>query len=150
MSTLVSQVAEACFDENGDYHPEFKEFLYRLGVVTFCTDISLPKSSSKQFSVLCFGDLFEVIERGMDDEFLLDLRWAISEKIDYKIKMSVEAINKRMIEMFNNIDGIVESLNGINSVISDQDLKNFIDTISSDKFELDEAAVAEAIVNLRK
>lgn len=147
---FVSQVADASFDENGDYHPEFREFLYRQGVVIYFTNINLPKDSAKQFDFLYSGDFFSTIENNIDEEFLFDIRCAIEQKIEYRIKMSVEAINKMTIERFNSFDGLLSDLENIGAMLSDEDLKKLIEVVSSDKFEVDEGALAKAIVELRK
>lgn len=150
MSAFVSQVAEACFDEGGDYHPEFRELLFKSGVLTFFTNINLPENSADQFDLIYSDDLYSEIERGIDEELLYDIDVAVNKKIDYLIKMRVEAINKRTIEMFNSFDGIMSDLENIGSMISDEELKKLIDVLSSDKFSINENAIAEAIVNMRK
>ena len=54
------------------------------------------------------------------------------------------------IERFNSFDGLLSDLENIGAMLSDEDLKKLIEVVSSDKFEVDEGALAKAIVELRK
>lgn len=151
MSALVTAVAENCFSEDDNsYHPEFKDFLFKLGVITYFTNISLPEDSEKQFKLIERGDLYTAIEVYIDEEFLFDINFAIDEKIKYLIKMNVETVNARIMEQYDSVEDVVQKLAEISETITDDDIKKLIDVFTGDHFEVNEAALAEAIVNLRK
>lgn len=145
MSAFVSEVSAACFDKENEFHPEFREFLFKLGVITYFTNINLPKSSAKQFEVVYADGLYSTIERHIDEDLLYDIDCAISRKIDYLVKKQVEAINKKLIDQFSSMEGFINQLSGMFDGVTDEDLKRLMDAMPEDGF--DEKKIVEAVLD---
>ena len=61
---MVNDIANNCYDENGDYHPEFFDIAYKIALIEYYTNISTDiKDSVNQMHILCEStNLIEEIE----------------------------------------------------------------------------------------
>ena len=51
---MVNDIANNCYDENGDYHPEFFDIAYKIALIEYYTNISTDiKDSVNQIHILC-------------------------------------------------------------------------------------------------
>ena len=62
---MVNDIANNCYDENGDYHPEFFDIAYKIALIEYYTNISTDiKDSVNQIHILCENtNIIEEIER---------------------------------------------------------------------------------------
>ena len=62
---MVNDIANNCYDENGDYHPEFFDIAYKIALIEYYTNISTDiKDSVNQMHILCENtNLIEEIEK---------------------------------------------------------------------------------------
>lgn len=62
---MVNDIANNCYDENGDYHPEFFDIAYKIALIEYYTNISTDiKDSVNQIHILCENtNLIEEIEK---------------------------------------------------------------------------------------
>ena len=62
---MVNDIANNCYDDNGDYHPEFFDIAYKIALIEYYTNISTDiKDSVNQIHILCENtNLIEEIER---------------------------------------------------------------------------------------
>ena len=62
---MVNDIANNCYDENGDYHPEFFDIAYKIALIEYYTHISTDiKDSVNQMHILCENtNLIEEIEK---------------------------------------------------------------------------------------
>ena len=62
---MVNDIANNCYDENGDYHPEFFDIAYKIALIEHYTNISTDiKDSVNQMHILCENtNLIEEIEK---------------------------------------------------------------------------------------
>lgn len=61
---MVNDIANNCYDENGDYHPEFFDIAYKIALIEYYTNINTDiKDSVNQMHILCEStNLIEEIE----------------------------------------------------------------------------------------
>lgn len=62
---IVNDIANNCYDENGDYHPEFFDIAYKIALIEYYTNISTDiKDSVNQIHILCENtNIIEEIEK---------------------------------------------------------------------------------------
>lgn len=62
---MVNDIANNCYDEIGDYHPEFFDIAYKIALIEYYTNISTDiKDSVNQMHILCENtNLIEEIEK---------------------------------------------------------------------------------------
>ena len=66
---VVNDIANECYDDNGDYHPEFFDIAYKIALIEYYTNISTDiKDSVNQIHILCEStNLIEEIENLIGD-----------------------------------------------------------------------------------
>lgn len=66
-SQMANDIANHCYDENGNYHPEFFDMAYKLTLIEYYTNINTDiKDSVNQMHILCENtNLIEEIEKAV-------------------------------------------------------------------------------------
>ena len=66
---MVNDIANNCYDDNGDYHPEFFDIAYKIALIEHFTNINTDiKDSVNQMHILCEStNLIEEIESLLGD-----------------------------------------------------------------------------------
>ena len=66
---MVNDIASECYDENGNYHPEFFDIAYKIALIEHYTNINTDiKDSVNQMHILCEStNLIEEIESLLGD-----------------------------------------------------------------------------------
>ena len=88
---MVNDIANNCYDENGDYHPEFFDIAYKIALIEYYTNISTDiKDSVNQIHILCENtNLIEEIERfteGSVQQIWLDAKDIIEWRNEQSLK----------------------------------------------------------------
>ena len=60
MKAFVDGVVDASFDNDGDYMPEFTDWLIRTNMIQLYTNVRMPQSIEKQYDILYQTDLYQV------------------------------------------------------------------------------------------
>lgn len=152
---IIEQVADKCFDEDGNYYPEVKQMAYWLEYVKKDTDIADKYKLDEQaiYELMSqYGDIImEALYRANldNDEAwtnpVKDLEDLLDERIDYMKKLYLREKEFRPVERLNaildKIDGFVE---GIEAQSENLDLSK-IETILSQMKDMPEAFVKAAV-----
>ena len=66
---MVNDIASECYDEIGNYHPEFFDIAYKIALIEYYTNINTDiKDSVNQMHILCENtNLIEEIERFIEN-----------------------------------------------------------------------------------
>ena len=88
---MVNDIANNCYDENGDYHPEFFDIAYKIALIEYYTNISTDiKDSVNQMHILCEStNLIEEIEKyteGSVGQIWLDAKDIIEWRNEQSLK----------------------------------------------------------------
>ena len=88
---MVNDIANNCYDENGDYHPEFFDIAYKIALIEYYTNISTDiKDSVNQMHILCEStNLIEEIEKyteGSVEQIWLDAKDIIEWRNEQSLK----------------------------------------------------------------
>ena len=152
---IIEQVADKCFDEDGNYYPEVKQMAYWLEYVKKGTDIA-DKYKLDEHAIYelmsQYGDIImEALYRANldNDEAwtnpIKDLEDLLDERIDYMKKLYLREKEFRPVERLNaildKIDGFVE---GLEAQSENLDLSK-IETILSQMKDMPEAFVKAAV-----
>lgn len=152
---IIEQVADKCFDEDGNYYPEVKQMAYWLEYVKKGTDIADKYQLDEQaiYELMSqYGDIImEALYRANldNDEAwtnpVKDLEDLLDERIDYMKKLYLREKEFRPVERLNaildKIDGFVE---GLEAQSENLDLSK-IETILSQMKDMPEAFVKAAV-----
>lgn len=88
---MVNDIASECYDEFGNYHPEFFDIAYKIALIEYYTNINTDiKDSVNQMCILCESiNLIEEIERfteGSVQQIWLDAKDIINWRNEQSLK----------------------------------------------------------------
>ena len=88
---MVNDIANNCYDDNGDYHPEFFDIAYKIALIEYYTNINTDiKDSVNQMHILCEStNLIEEIERfteGSTQQIWLDAKDIVEWRNEQSLK----------------------------------------------------------------
>ncbi len=148
MLGLVKNVAESCFDDNGVYMPELRDFAFRVNVVGKYTDIAMPVGSDKQYALLYRTNLYSSIVSEIDEAQMAAVCEAIEEKIQYECDIQMRDIRVRLEKAIESLGAVADSSMTLFGNIGQDDMAKLVKVVSNSK--LDEAAVVEAFLSQSK
>ena len=108
---MVNDIANNCYDENGNYHPEFFDIAYSIALIAYYTNINTDvKDAVDQMHLLCentniISEIESAIE-GAAGQIRLDAK----EIIEWRNKQSLKA--NAWDEVADIISGILDQLAG--------------------------------------
>lgn len=90
-SQMANDIANHCYDKNGNYHPEFFDMAYKLTLIEYYTNINTDiKDSVNQMHILCEStNLIEEIERfteGSTQQIWLDAKDIVEWRNEQSLK----------------------------------------------------------------
>ena len=139
--SFVANVVESCINgENAEYLPESYDFAIRLNVIKFYTNLRLPSSMDKQYTLMYNTTAFDQVLR----EINIDQYASLTDAIDKKIKFTIDTMSSmyaskinEVIELFNdllessnevskNLDQgmVVDLMNKLNAKKATEDVNN--------------------------
>lgn len=152
---IIEQVADKCFDENGNYYPEVKQMAYWLEYVKKGTDIAdkYKLDDHAIYELMSqYGDIIaEALYRANldNDEAWTnpaeDLEEILDERIDYMKKLYLREKEFRPVEKLNAILGRVDRfMEGLEAQSENLDLSK-IETILYQMKDMPEAFTKAAV-----
>lgn len=127
MRVYVNGVVSACFNQDGSYQPEVKDFVRRALTVSLYTNISLPKNLNAQYDVVYGTDIVDIIYNHIDWQQHDEMSWAIDDRIGQLLKADVAALNKQKAELEETATKIQEMFEGIDP----QDIENMVSALTN-------------------
>ena len=106
MKAFVDGVVDASFDNDGDYMPEFTDWLIRTNMIQLYTNVRMPQNIEKQYDILYRTDLYEQIAGLVDQRQYAKIMEAIEHKLAYRRNSDVTAMRVQLsglIQQFENI-----------------------------------------------
>lgn len=133
--SIVDAVVNSCFQEDGAYMPELKEFALRAEIVERMSNVSLPRDTEEKYSILYDTDIYKEIIKHINTTQYIDVVSAIDEKIAATLRDNTLAINRRIDEIVSEFEKLEELLsNGLKN-ISSEDMANLIKTLGSGEID---------------
>ena len=109
---MVNDIANNCYDDNGDYHPEFFDIAYKIALIEYYTNISTDiKDSVNQIHILCENtNLIEEIERFVEGS---------TQQIWYDAKDIIDWRNEQSLKS-NAWDEVAYMMSGLLDKLADR------------------------------
>lgn len=141
MMSLVAEVADNCFLEDGRYVPEVMQALLDCGVVERYTNISLPSNLSARYELVTKSGVLDFILPKINSNQYNDIVVAVRDKVDYLCDANVAELHRAMDKMVDSMNKIQESTEIMFSSVSPEAVKAITEAVA------DEHALEERIVD---
>lgn len=128
--SFVDLCAGVCFGDDG-YKPEKLAFAIKTSVVSMYTNISLPENVEKQYDLIYQSDIIPTIMSRINREQYDEIIFAVNAKVRYLADSETAAFNRRIEELFSNLEGIEQRIGGVLSDFSGDDIKAVIKAVSN-------------------
>lgn len=139
----VRAMAELCFDENGVYRPEYREFSRRYSIVKYFTNIDIENITAQElFKTSQGNDWYYQIEKEVSNNPIwIELDTAVDRQIEYITLTKENAFDR----MCNKITELIESI-PVDQSQSVADIKEVINGLK----DVDKDAFVSAVINRHK
>ena len=125
MMRFVDSVVKTCFDDDGEYHPELKDFSIKYNIINQYTNIDMPDTSMDKYMIISSCGLVEsIVENIRDAKQLGRMVDAIDEKIDALVQSNISAVTRQINDLYSNIQNLTSQLESVFGNVSDEDMVN--------------------------
>lgn len=109
---IVRLTTSLCFDEDGEYMPEVKDFVMWSNIVDNYTDIELPEDIEVCAEVLIKTNLIETIKEYVSIEQIVAIQDAIDARIAIVIDAGNNVLMKQVLQSVTDMASMQEALEG--------------------------------------
>lgn len=139
---IINVIVDGCFNENGDYCPEFREIIRRYVILDYFTNIDVKNITLEEvFKDSQGGNWFEEIERIVTNlRIWSEIENAVDKKIEYRLMPTESAFDC----MCNKVVSFLES------IPTDTDTKQTLEEVGKvlDKLDtVDKTAFIDAVID---
>lgn len=134
MIAFADNVAECCFMEDGSFHPELKEFLFRCNVLTRYANFSLPENVEHKFELVYGTDAYDFVTQYVDERQLNMLDAAIYDKLNYLCDTNAAGLEKRMTEAVSAFEALQDKIADLFGGIDSDDMAKIASAMANGQF----------------
>lgn len=138
---FVDAVVNSCFDENGEYNPELRDFATRSMTILFYTNCDLPEDLSIQHTLLFNSTLYFDVLRHIDGSQFEKMIDAISEKINYRLNTNIKAFENKIKLLFDQIEEFSNSMSVLFDGVENKDVTSLFNAVADSAFNLDDTTL---------
>lgn len=143
---FINSVVETCFaDNNGANLLEAKDFVERCFILVMYSNFELPEDLESKYSLLYASDIISFILEHINTDQLNQMTTAIDNKIDYRLKSNVDAINKQMNELIKCFAELEDKMSSAFEGVDSDTVSKITSAITNGAF--DENKLVQAFVN---
>ena len=142
---MVKKVADACFDENGEFSPEVRDFALRLCCVEAYTNVRLPEDNVEhQYEIVGRSDLWYVMMREIDQGQMDEINNAIQDRIDARLDANRAAFEHEVNKMLDAVNEIGKQVSDLFNNVSTEDIQKLVGALG--EHGVDEEKIVQAVV----
>lgn len=141
MMSLVAEVADNCFMDDGRYIPEVMQPLLDCGVVERYTNINLPGSLEARYDLVMRSGILDFILPKINSNQYNDIVVAVRDRIDYMCDTNVTEFRNSLTEMVTSMNMLQEKTAELFGNINPEEVHSLLDAFGDSK------AVEERVVD---
>lgn len=141
---IVNKVADTCFDDEGNYSPDMKEFITKVSILSLYTDIELPESAEEQYAFVYATDVYQSVIEYIDNTQLSEIFDNIDKVIDYRICVSRDSMLSGISKAYARIEHMVDEFEEVFKGTDSGDIAALIRSMSD--LKIDEGKLVREII----
>ena len=146
---FVKYVTELCFAEDThEYLPEARDLAIKIFLIQHYTNIDLPDSLEERNKFIYETDIVQTVLNFVNPYQFNEIIRAIDLKIDYMADANIEAINKKMDELYKSFEELSNSLETVFGGINEDSMVDLVNAIKDGR--LDEGKLVEAYFDTKE
>lgn len=147
MMQFVNDVTNMCFDENGNYMPEIRDFAMRCSLLEMYVNLTLPKNVEDKYQIVYAFDGYKMIMGEIDKSQFDAMVNAIGEKIQYVVDANIETIKSKVVEMFSSLSELEGKFKSMFDGVDADTINKLAGAISGSR--LDEEKLVQAYMKVK-
>lgn len=141
---IVRKVADACFNDDGEYAPEVMGLAFRICVVESYTNIAMKEDPEWQNRLMYGTNLWDVVTAAISDDQLGMMEQSINRRIKARLDTNRAEFEHGVNEVINGMQQLSEQFNSMMAGVEPDDLKRMIQAIGENG--IDEGKIVQAVV----
>ena len=142
---MVKKVADACFDDNGEFSPEVRDFALRLCCVEAYTNVRLPEDNVEhQYEIVGRTDLWSIMLRVIDSDQMDEINNAIQDRIDARLDANRAAFEHDVNRMLDAVNEVGKQVSDLFNNVSTEDIQKLVGALG--EHGVDEEKIVQAVV----
>lgn len=141
---IVSKVSDTCFNDDGDFTPDMKDFITRVSIISLYTDIELPESAEEQYAFLYATDIYQAVVQCINQEQLSEIFDNIDKVIEYRIQANRDAMLSGVSSVYARVEHMVDEFEEVFKGTDSGDIASLVKAVSNMK--IDEKAIVREII----
>lgn len=144
-STIINSVVNACFNDDGTFDPNAKEFARRIALIMAYTDIEIPESAAEQYAFVYGTKYFDYVIEHANGDQIADIYNAIESSIEYRVRANTDALLGNIMKLYAEMNSVVSGMGNMYQDLSADKMAAFVQAVTDSK--LDEKKLVEAIIS---
>lgn len=147
MMALVSGVVDACFDDEGQYHPEVKQYATETSIITYYTNFPVLDDADKDYFLHRSCDIFECATAYINSAQLYDdIYVGIEDQIKTRLSHDEKQFEKQAQKLFDQFEEMTDMLSNTFGELSKDDITMLQKSLTEDG-AIDEGKIAAAVLD---
>lgn len=133
---FVHGAVGACFAaETNEYLPEIKDFAIRCSILEMYAGLELPEDAFEKYELVYTTDIVEFVVQSIERDQFNNILASIDKKIEYLTQCNIEAINKQMNIVMDNLAALEAQLSAVFGGIDSETITKVAGIIADGAFD---------------
>lgn len=142
---FVHSAVSACFTaDTNEYLPEIKDFAIRCCILEMYAEFELPVDTFEKYELVYTTDIVDFVVRYVERDQFNNILASVDKKIGYLTQCNIEAINKQMNIVMENLTALDQQLSAIFGGIDSETITQVANAIADGAF--DESKLVQAFM----
>ena len=141
---IVQMIADACFNEDGEYMPEAYDVTLKLGVVSLYTNLDIDQDIETWVNVIYGTNLWELVERNISYQQLDQIYESSKNRINFRLDISRAAFEREINRAIDAIGEVGDQMGELFAGVTKDDVKTLLSAISD--HGIDEDKLVKSVV----
>lgn len=134
MLGFVNDVVRSCFQDEGGYMPELREFAIKSGILTRYANFTLPDKVEHQYALLYNTSAVETVMANINKEQFDDILTAIDRKLEYLCDSNISAIEQQARDVITAMDDMGKKMSELFRDVTPEDIAKVTTAIADGQF----------------
>lgn len=127
---FVEAVVEACFNDDGDYIPQAKEFAFKCEVLERYANFNLSDMLQKKYDLVYHTDAYDTVMGYVNKTQIQEIRDAIDDKVRYMCEANAVGIQKKLDIAVGQLGEVVKLISEMFSGVTPDDIRKMATAIT--------------------
>ncbi len=109
-AAFVNEVVNECFDEDGNYYPEYRDYMIRRQVLAYYGGFTMPKDHKKAYQFVYGTPVYDRIIEVIDSKQFYALIDAVMDKIQHRREILLSGERQVLMKAVSKMDEVSASI----------------------------------------